>query len=261
MTWRWSRSSGRRYSAQTGMPETDQLTYASARGRWVLVATVLGSGLASLDASAVNIALPAIGRSFGGDVAQLQWIIDAYALTLSAFLLLAGALGDRYGRRHVFSLGVIWFAISSVACGLAPSGLFLTGGTCTAGRRGGVARSRQSSHSRGQLSRAGSLHGDRRLERARGSRAGYWTLRRRLPRSHRFLEMGVSRQTFRLRWPRSGSCSAMYRRRTIRLRHRISISVARCSRPSASAASRMPLSNRLRMGCTQSTSPERAPAA
>lgn len=147
--------------------------------------------------------------------------------------------------------------------GLRPRafGALLDGGTCTAGRRGGVARSRQSSHSRGQLSRAGSLHGDRRLERARGSRAGYWTLRRRLPRSHRFLEMGVSRQTFRLRWPRSGSCSAMYRRRTIRLRHRISISVARCSRPSASAASRMPLSNRLRMGCTQSTSPERAPAA
>src|SRR5215468_9026869 len=105
---------------------TDELlAFSSARGRWVLAATVLGSALASLDATAVNIALPAIGRELGGDVAQLQWIVDAYALTLAAFLLIGGALGDRYGRKRVFSIGVVWFTVASVGCGLAPSALFL----------------------------------------------------------------------------------------------------------------------------------------
>ena len=90
------------------------------RGRWVLLATVLGSGMAFLDGTVVNVALPAIGRDLGADLAGLQWTINAYTLTLAAFILLGGAAGDRFGRRRVFVIGVVWFAAGSLACGLAP---------------------------------------------------------------------------------------------------------------------------------------------
>ena len=90
-------------------------------GRWVLLVTILGSGMAMLDATVVNIALPAIGREFGAGFRTLQWIINAYALTLAALILLAGALGDHFGRRRVFIIGVMWFAVASLLCGLAPN--------------------------------------------------------------------------------------------------------------------------------------------
>jgi EmrB/QacA subfamily drug resistance transporter len=96
------------------------LRYASPRGRWVLAAAVLGSGLAGLDATVVGIALPAIGRDFGVGVEGLQWVITAYTLTLAGLLLLGGALGDRYGRRRVFIVGAVWFGLASALCGLAP---------------------------------------------------------------------------------------------------------------------------------------------
>lgn len=91
-------------------------------GRWIIVATILGSGVAFLDGSVVNVALPAIGRDTGGGFAVLQWVLDAYLLTLSALLLLGGALGDRYGRRLVFQIGLVVFTLASLGCGLAPSG-------------------------------------------------------------------------------------------------------------------------------------------
>lgn len=97
------------------------LTYRSARGRWVVTATVLGSGMAALDATVVGIALPRIGKDFHTGVADLQWVVTAYTLTLAAFLLLGGSLGDRYGRRRVFAIGVVWFAIASAACAAAPT--------------------------------------------------------------------------------------------------------------------------------------------
>ena len=100
---------------------SEELRYGSAAGRWVLVATVLGSGIAALDATVVGIALPAIGEDFGADVASLQWVVTAYTLTLAGLLLLGGTLGDKYGRRRVFSIGVVWFALASVLCGVAPS--------------------------------------------------------------------------------------------------------------------------------------------
>jgi EmrB/QacA subfamily drug resistance transporter len=87
----------------------------------VLVTTVLGSGVAGLDATVVGIALPAIGRDFSVDVAALQWVVNAYTLTLAGLLLLGGTLGDRYGRRRVFVIGTIWFAVASLLCGLAPN--------------------------------------------------------------------------------------------------------------------------------------------
>jgi EmrB/QacA subfamily drug resistance transporter len=102
------------------------VSLASARGRWVLAATVLGSGIATLDGTVVNVALPTIGRELHGGVAELQWVVTAYLLTLAALLLLAGALSDRFGRRRIFLVGVGWFTLASVACGLAPSTPLLT---------------------------------------------------------------------------------------------------------------------------------------
>ena len=94
-------------------------------GRWVLAATVLGSGIAALDATVVGIALPAIARDFHASVASMQWVVDGYTLTLAGLLLLGGALGDVHGRRKVFVIGTVWFALASLACGLAPDTGFL----------------------------------------------------------------------------------------------------------------------------------------
>ncbi len=101
------------------------LRYGSPAGRWVLAATVLGSGIAALDATVVGIALPAIGRDFHASVASLQWVVDGYTLPLAGLLLLGGALGDTFGRRKIFIIGTVWFAIASLACGLAPDDGFL----------------------------------------------------------------------------------------------------------------------------------------
>ena len=97
------------------------LSYSSVPGRWVLAITVLGSGIAALDATVVNIALPAIGRDFHTGIAALQWVMTSYILTLAAFLLIGGSLGDRSGRRKVYLIGIVWFALASAACGFAPS--------------------------------------------------------------------------------------------------------------------------------------------
>jgi EmrB/QacA subfamily drug resistance transporter len=96
------------------------LRLSSAAGRWALLATVLGSSLASLDATVVNIALPRIGQDLHTGLAGLQWTVTGYTLALAALILLGGALGDRYGRRRVFLIGVAWFAIASALCALAP---------------------------------------------------------------------------------------------------------------------------------------------
>ncbi len=101
------------------------LLFSSAPGRWVVAVTVLGSGIAALDATVVNIALPTIGREFHTGVGALQWVMNGYTLTLAAFLLIGGSLGDRFGRRRLYSIGIVWFALASAACGFAPTALFL----------------------------------------------------------------------------------------------------------------------------------------
>ncbi|WP_018352172.1 MFS transporter [Longispora albida] len=92
-----------------------------AAGRGTLTATVLASGMALLDSTVVNVALPHLGRDLGAGLDGLQWTVNGYTLTLAAFVLLGGALGDRYGRRLIFLVGVVWFTVASVMCGFAGS--------------------------------------------------------------------------------------------------------------------------------------------
>ncbi|MGC0376022.1 MFS transporter [Streptomyces sp. SAI-229] len=94
---------------------------ASPQGRWILLTTVLGSSMALLDSTVVNVALPRIGRDLDADLAALQWTVNAYMVTLAGLILLGGALGDRFGRRKVFVVGVLWFAAASLLCGIAPN--------------------------------------------------------------------------------------------------------------------------------------------
>ncbi len=101
------------------------LTLSSSRGRWVLLATVLGSGIAGIDATVVNIALPTIGREFGVGFGFLQWTVTGYTLTLASLILLGGSLGDRFGRRRLFVIGVVWFALASMLCAAAPTAFLL----------------------------------------------------------------------------------------------------------------------------------------
>ncbi|MFD5160304.1 MFS transporter [Streptomyces hawaiiensis] len=93
----------------------------SPQGRWILLTTVLGSSMALLDSTVVNVALPRIGRDLDADMAALQWTVNAYMVTLAGLILLGGALGDRFGRRKVFVVGVVWFAVASLLCGIAPN--------------------------------------------------------------------------------------------------------------------------------------------
>src|SRR5881275_842047 len=89
-------------------------------GRWVLVATTLASSMAFIDSTVVNVALPALQANLNATIVDVQWVIEAYSLLLSALLLVGGSLGDHYGRRRVFLIGVVIFAAASAWCGLAP---------------------------------------------------------------------------------------------------------------------------------------------
>lgn len=97
------------------------LAFGTPAARWTLAATVLGSGMAFIDATVVNVALPSIGDSLDAGLGGLTWTINAYALSLASLILLGGSLGDRLGRRRVFIVGVIWFAVASLLCGFAPN--------------------------------------------------------------------------------------------------------------------------------------------
>src|SRR5215207_3087352 len=96
-----------------------RLSYGEPAGRWVLAATVLGSSVAFIDATVINIALPAIRSDLDADVTGLTWTVNAYTLTLAAFVLVGGSLGDRFGRRRVFMVGLAWFGVASLVCAMA----------------------------------------------------------------------------------------------------------------------------------------------
>jgi EmrB/QacA subfamily drug resistance transporter len=94
-------------------------TCSKTRGRWILAATILASSMAFIDGTVVNVALPALQTNLNATAADVQWVIESYALLLSALLLVGGSLGDHYGRRRVFLLGVVIFAVASGLCGFA----------------------------------------------------------------------------------------------------------------------------------------------
>ncbi|HMJ01862.1 MAG TPA: MFS transporter, partial [Conexibacter sp.] len=97
------------------------VAFASGPGRWVLLIAVLGSGIAFLDGTVVNVALPDIGRDLDASTSSLQWMLNGYLLTLASLILLGGSLGDRLGRRRIFVVGVAWFTAASALCAAAPS--------------------------------------------------------------------------------------------------------------------------------------------
>lgn len=98
-----------------------QVRLSESAGRWVLLVTALGSGLVLLEGTVVNVALPALGSDLDASMYGLQWTVNAFTLALSALTLLGGGLGDRFGRRRVYLLGIVWFGVASLLCGAAQS--------------------------------------------------------------------------------------------------------------------------------------------
>ena len=114
------------------IPDPRPVAKASAK-TWVLVAAILGSAMTFIDGSAVNVALPVIQRELGADAAQMQWVVEGYSLFLSALILLGGSLGDLYGRKRLFLMGIVVFAVSSMGCVLAPNVSVLIVARCMQG--------------------------------------------------------------------------------------------------------------------------------
>src|SRR6266702_522827 len=90
-------------------------------GVWVLVATILGSSMVFIDGTVVNVALPALQTKLNATATDVQWVVEAYTLFLAALLLFGGSLGDRFGRKKIYAIGIAVFALASIWCGLAPN--------------------------------------------------------------------------------------------------------------------------------------------
>jgi MFS family permease len=114
------------------------LSEQDRRKRLALVAAIMGSFVAGLDATAVNVALPSIRADLGGGLAGQQWVSNAYLLTLASLILVGGSLGDVFGERRVFSLGVAGFGVVSALCAVAPSIDFLIAGRALQGAFGAL---------------------------------------------------------------------------------------------------------------------------
>ena len=131
--------SGGEVTGQTvGVTGAGDIRWGTPAARWVIGATVLGSGIAFLDGTIVNVALRAIGQDLNTGVSGLQWTVDAYLVTLTALLLFGGALGDRFGRRRMFVAGLASFTVASVACGLAPDATVLAVSRAVQGAAGAL---------------------------------------------------------------------------------------------------------------------------
>ncbi|MEU6220597.1 MFS transporter [Streptomyces sp. NPDC047022] len=121
-----------------GAQQAPAVRIASPRGKWILLTTVLGSSMAMLDSTVVNVALPRIGEDLNTGLAALQWTVNAYMVTLAGLILLGGSLGDRFGRRKIFVIGVVWFASASLLCGLAVNAGMLIGARALQGIGGAL---------------------------------------------------------------------------------------------------------------------------
>src|SRR5690242_9465543 len=104
----------------------------SQRG-WVLVATIIGSSITFVDATVVNVALPALQADLHATITEVQWVIEAYALFLGALLLVGGSMGDQFGRKRMFLAGIAFFTAASILCGLATSPSVLIAGRALQG--------------------------------------------------------------------------------------------------------------------------------
>ena len=223
--------------ARAAPPPEEAIAYASPAGRWIMFVTILGSAIGFLDGTVVNVALPDLSRDLDADVAAVQWTVNGYLLTLAGLILLGGGLGDRYGRRRIFVIGVVWFAAASALCGVAQDSAMLIAARALQGVGGALL----TPGSLALCSRpSGPRTGPRRSARGRGSAGS----RARSGRSWAAIWStgpaggGSSSSTCRSRrpcWPsRSGTCR---RAGTVR-RPDPSTCAARCSPRCAWPASR-----------------------
>ncbi len=150
------------------------LTLASAQGHWLLAVAVLGSGMAFLDATVVNVALPSIGRDLHASTSELQWVLNGYLLTLASLILLGGSLGDRFGRRRVFVIGAAMFSCASLLCRPAAHDCRADRGPTVAGHRRRASDAGQPRDDRSELLPARPAACDRRVvwDDRRGDSAG-----------------------------------------------------------------------------------------
>ena len=164
------------------MPGPAALRVSDPRGRVVLLTTVLGSGVALLDSTIVNVALPTVGRDLGADLAGVQWVISAYALTLAALILLGGSLGDRLGRRRVYIWGVAGFGVASMLSALSPNIATLVGARALQGvaaallTPGSLAILQSSFHPDDRMRAIGAWTGTLSIAAASGPLIGGWLI-------------------------------------------------------------------------------------
>ena len=156
------------YALARNSPQTTTLSKASVGGPWVLVVAIAGSAMVFIDGTAVNVALPSLQRDLNADAASLQWVVEGYSLVLSAFILIGGALGDRFGRRRAFLGGIALFAVASLLCALSQNMLELNLARCSARSRWRLRDARQPGADQRELPGGGPR--ERRSERGPGSR-------------------------------------------------------------------------------------------
>lgn len=107
---------------QSAIGEESGVSFVNKRtGRWILLVAIVGSGMAFIDSTAMNVVVPVLQQELNATIPQVQWVMEAYALFMSSLMLLGGALGDRFGRKRIFALGVVVFTVASMWCGLSPS--------------------------------------------------------------------------------------------------------------------------------------------
>ena len=162
---------------------------------WILVATILGSSMAFIDSTVVNVALPALQSNFHATVVDVQWVVESYGLFLGALILAGGSLGDLLGRRLVFLVGVAIFALASVGCGLAPQHSSIDYRKKHSRRGGCAPRPREPFDYQHVFRREESRPGDRHVVRIYGNHHRGWPASWRMAGSACFLALGILHQS------------------------------------------------------------------